>query len=67
VSIVGFGDAEFARRAVPALTTVRIPATRLGFRLAEGLLARLEQEGAQPTFDTPVKLVVRESTGPAAR
>jgi LacI family transcriptional regulator len=67
VSIVGFGDAEFARRTVPALTTVRIPATRLGFRLAEGLLACLEQQGAPLIFDTPVKLVVRESTGPAAR
>lgn len=67
VSIIGFGDADFARRAVPALTTLRIPAVTVGVQLAECLLARLEH-GTPPTgFAAPVKLVVRESTGPAPR
>lgn len=66
VSIVGFGDAAFARCAVPALTTVRVPATQIGARLAEGLLACLELRQAAPGFDIPVKLVVRESTAVAA-
>jgi LacI family transcriptional regulator len=67
ISIIGFGDAEFARRAVPALTTLRIPAAALGVALAEGLLAHLEGRGQPPACAAPVKLVVRESTGPAPR
>jgi len=66
LSVVGFGDAEFARCSVPALTTVRVPAAQMGMHLAEGLLACLERQGAAPRFETPVKLVVRESTGPVA-
>jgi LacI family transcriptional regulator len=67
VSVIGFGDAAFARRAVPALTTVRISAAGLGVRIAEGLLTHLEGRGTPPALAAPVKLVVRESTGPAAR
>lgn len=68
LSIVGFGDAEFARRASPALTTVRIGAADMGLRLAEGLLSSLEHGGGlAPAFEMPVKLVVRESTGRAPR
>jgi LacI family transcriptional regulator len=67
VSVIGFGDAEFARRAVPALTSVRIPAAGMGVHLAESLLARLEGGGPSPAFAAPVKLVMRESTGPAPR
>ncbi len=68
MSITGFGDAEFARQAVPALTTVRVPAADLGRRVAASLLLGL-QGGAPlpPAIETPVKLVVRESTGPAPR
>jgi DNA-binding LacI/PurR family transcriptional regulator len=65
VSIVGFGDAEFARRAVPALTTLRLSAAGIGVQLAEGLLACLEGRGPPLAFAAPVKLVIRESTGPA--
>jgi len=66
VSIIGFGDAEFGRCAVPALTTVRVPSAQIGVRLAEGLLACLELRQAMASFETPVKLVVRESTAPAS-
>jgi LacI family transcriptional regulator len=66
VSIIGFGDAEFARCAVPALTTVRVPAAQIGVRLAEGLLACLELRQDAPAFEIAVKLVVRESTAPTA-
>lgn len=65
VSIVGFGDAAFARRAFPALTTLRIAAAETGTRLADSLLSCLERGGSPATLQTPVKLVVRESTGPA--
>ncbi len=65
VSIIGFGDADFARRVVPALTTVRIPGAAVGIRLAEGLLQCLEHGAMPPAFDVAVKLVVRETTAPA--
>lgn len=64
ISIIGFGDAEFARVAFPALTTLRVPAADLGARVAESLLLRLVH-GEAPSFETPVKLVVRESTAVA--
>lgn len=67
VSIVGFGDAPFARHVFPALTTLRTPAARIGLHLAESLLVRLAGGGLSPPFEAPTKLVVRESTGPAPR
>jgi LacI family transcriptional regulator len=67
VSVIGFGDADFARRAVPGLTTVRVPAAGIGVHLAEGLLACLEGGGPPAAFAAPVKLVVRESTGRVPR
>jgi LacI family transcriptional regulator len=67
VSIIGFGDADFARRAVPALTTLRIASAAVGEHLAASLLACLEHGTPPPGFVTPIKLVVRESTGPAPR
>lgn len=64
VSVIGFGDADFARRAVPALTTVRIASVTVGAQLAESLLACLEHGTPPAGFAAPIKLVVRESTGP---
>jgi LacI family transcriptional regulator len=64
VSVVGFGDAEFARRAYPALSTVRVAAAEFGVRTAESLLAIVEGHEASQ-LEAGLKLVVRESTGPA--
>jgi LacI family transcriptional regulator len=66
ISIVGFGDGECARHAVPALTTLRISAAAIGARGAEALLGNLAGD-TSPPFEAPVKLVVRETTGPPAR
>jgi len=64
LSVIGFGDAEFARRTYPTLSTVRVATAELGSRVAEAVLAGLkEDESATP--DVSVKLIVRESTGPA--
>lgn len=65
VSVIGFGDAPFARCSVPALSTLRIAATGLGVRLAESLLACLDDGQPLKVPEPQVKLVVRESTGPA--
>jgi LacI family transcriptional regulator len=63
LSVVGFGDALFARVALPALSTVRVVAAELGARVAEVVLAALEGR-AVPSAPIPVKLIARESTAP---
>jgi LacI family transcriptional regulator len=62
ISIVGFGDWEFARHVTPALTTLRVSGATLGAQAGGALIAALRSESIQP-FEAPVKLVVRESTG----
>ena len=64
VSIVGFGDAVFARHAVPALTTLRISSAAIGARAAEALLANVRGQAPLPPYEAPIKLVVRDTTGP---
>jgi len=61
LSVVGFGDAEFARQSYPALSTVRVATAEFGVRVAEAILASLSGDEA-PAPDVSVKLVVREST-----
>jgi LacI family transcriptional regulator len=63
LSLIGFGDAEFARRSSPALSTIRVSTAEVGVRLAQAVLARLNGEDL-PVDDVPVKLIARESTGP---
>jgi LacI family transcriptional regulator len=65
ISIVGFGDEAFARHTVPALTTIRCPPTETGLRVAQALLATLLGGPAGETTKPSIKLVIRESTGPA--
>ena len=65
VAIIGFGDEEFARCAVPALTTIRVSAAAIGTHAAEMVLAMLAGDVPQ-RYDVPVKLVVRQSTGPVS-
>jgi LacI family transcriptional regulator, galactose operon repressor len=64
VSIIGFGDWEFARHAQPALTTLRVSLAAIGMRSVEALLANLRGETPRPS-EAPIKLVVRETTAPA--
>ena len=64
LSLIGFGDAEFARRSYPALSTVRVAAAEVGIRVAQTILASLKGR-EPPVTDVPVKLIARESTGPA--
>ena len=62
LSIVGFGDATFARYAIPALTTVRVLAAEVGLRSAEALLESIAGRVPQP-WEAPVKLAIRETSG----
>ena len=64
VSIVGFDDLDFASQLVPPLTTIDVPADKIGEAAAEYLLAAID---ARPNLLAPqisVNLIVRGSTAP---
>ena len=65
LSVVGFGDLDFAAAMQPSLTTARVPMREAGRLAAEYLLARIDGR----TFDLPrvlpAEIIIRESTGPA--
>jgi len=69
VSVVGFDDAQIARRVRPALTTVRQDVVAKGRAAAAQLTAAIERrrrgEVVEPArVVVPIELVVRHSTGP---
>ena len=63
VSLVGFGDSLLARCSAPALTSVRVSAEEIGVRTTEALMLMLG-DGVPSPVELPLKLVIRESTGP---
>ena len=65
MSIAGFDDIEMAAVAVPALTTVHVPAADIGRLAAERMLARLAGEPVAAVEELRVELILRESTGRA--
>ncbi|VFR28303.1 Transcriptional regulator, LacI family [plant metagenome] len=67
LSITGLNDIDVAAHLTPALTTVRLPADEVGARAAEYLLAKCEGQTAPVSSVVPFSLIVRGSTGPAAR
>lgn len=64
VSVSGFDDLALARAVDPELTTVRLPAERVGARGVTALLALLSGRTPPPADALPVELVVRASTAP---
>ncbi|MBT2367478.1 LacI family DNA-binding transcriptional regulator [Streptomyces sp. ISL-10] len=63
VSVTGFDDLALATAVEPELTTVRLPAERIGERGMSALLAVLDNRS--PAQDVlPVELAVRGSTAP---
>jgi DNA-binding LacI/PurR family transcriptional regulator len=67
LSVVGFDDFEFASFVRPALTTVRLDAVAMGEWAADALVDLAHGGDPVPDLLLPTRLVVRESTGPAAR
>ncbi|MFF9557604.1 LacI family DNA-binding transcriptional regulator [Streptomyces albus] len=63
LSVTGFDDLMLATAVEPELTTVRLPAERVGAAGMRALLAVLEGERVE-TARLPVRLVARGSTGP---
>ena len=66
ISIVGYNDAPLADRIDPPLTTVRLPGSELGHRVARLALEQLSEDTPEPsTVLLPPELVIRRSTAPA--
>lgn len=64
MSIIGFDDLPVAQHTHPQLTTIRVPAKRMGHLAATKLIDWLKR-GEEPTMEElPVELVVRATTGP---
>lgn len=64
LSIVGFDDLPIASVTSPALTTVHVPAVRMGVAAAEALVAQMDEGEAIRSLTLPAELAIRESTGP---
>lgn len=64
LSVTGFDDLALATAVEPELTTVHLPAERVGEQGMTALLAVLDGS-AWTAPDLPVRLVVRDSSGPA--
>jgi LacI family transcriptional regulator len=67
ISLVGYDDILMANYFVPRLTTVTKDALNLGVKAFETLLARIQNPDLpRQLFHNPARLIIRESTGPAA-
>ncbi len=66
VSVVGFDDIPTAALTSVPLTTIRVDAEDIGARSVSRLIERMRSQDKLATYtETAVKLVVRDSTGPA--
>jgi len=66
VSVVGFDDIPTAALNSVPLTTIRVEAEDIGARSVNRLIERIRSQDNLATYtETAVKLVVRDSTGPA--
>lgn len=65
VSIVGFDNLEFAAHLRPSLTTIEVPADEMGRRAGAYLLDRLQGKVVLDRVRIDLKLIVRETVGPA--
>lgn len=62
LAIAGFGDVELASIVSPALTTVRVPRTEIGFETAKMTMDRLDgRYDGPPVVDCGYSIIRRES------
>lgn len=64
LSIVGFDDLPISAHFRPALTTVRVPATEMGVRAADYLVARLSGRPAADRTEVETSLILRDTCAP---
>ena len=66
ISVAGFNDTLEAIILHPTLTTVRVHSEQVGRKLAELVLAQIEdQSSTAPMVTIPARLIKRQSCGPA--
>jgi LacI family transcriptional regulator len=64
ISVVGIGDFKGSSAIEPPLTTVRLPARRIGQLAADALINKSKRDVAtMPDHIIPAQLIIRESTG----
>lgn len=61
VAVVGFDDDRYAATAMPALTTVRQPSSRMGAEMAAKLVRLIEGHSVEAETILPTELVIRAS------
>ena len=64
MSIMGFDDLPLAEFTFPKLTTIRVPAQRMGHVAASRLLEMVRGRSKPASEVLPVELILRESTAP---
>ena len=62
ISLVGFDDLPIAKYVRPQLTTIRVPAQRMGELAATRIIEALRTGGPAGSAELPIELVVRDST-----
>ena len=65
VSVAGFSDLEIVAQLDPPLSTVHIPADRIGTRIADFLLDRIDGRAGPRKIELEANVIIRQSTGPA--
>lgn len=63
VAVMGYGEISFAALAAPSLSTVRLPATELGYEAIRTLRRAIDDDSPQPCVAVETTLVPRESCG----
>ena len=66
VSIVGFDDLPFSRIVTPSLSTVHVPATRMGLAAADALIGAIRENAAVISQLIPTTLILRDSIAKVA-
>ncbi len=67
ISIVGFDDLPISQYLSPQLTSIRVPASQMGFLAAEKLIAWIEGKVMPESEILPVTLIRRGTSGPPAK
>jgi LacI family transcriptional regulator len=65
ISIIGFDDLPVAQFTYPQLTTIRVPAQRMGQSAVNRLIEWIRDRHPPAIEELPVELIVRGTTGPA--
>jgi LacI family transcriptional regulator len=66
VSVAGYSDLEIVAQLDPSLSTVHIPADRIGRRTAEYLLDQIEGRVSPRKIELEADVIIRQSTGPVS-